>query len=256
MFKIYDATKPYDNQMGYPEDVLERFWSKVDVKKLDDGSDDLDACMEWTASKNSNDYGDFGYEHISNNTGNKITNILAHRFSWSCYNGPLPIWGPPDWLCVRHKNFCHNPSCVNPLHLEVGTRQQNMDDMVELGTQARGSSHGMTKLSDENVFEIVELSNSGMSQQKIANKFGVIREVVSKIITGQNWSHLTGIKYNPAKDIKGVNHGMSKLDDNKVREIRQKSKEGRSGMSLAKEYNIHFTTTYRVINKETWPHVV
>jgi hypothetical protein len=62
---MYDNTKPYYNQMGYGNDVLERFWSKVNVKKLDDGSDDLDSCMEWIGAKSGHGsgYGRFSIKY-------------------------------------------------------------------------------------------------------------------------------------------------------------------------------------------------
>ena len=38
MFNTYDPTRPYDNQMGYLETVLDRFWSKVKFEYNEDGT--------------------------------------------------------------------------------------------------------------------------------------------------------------------------------------------------------------------------
>jgi len=142
---MYDNTKPYYDQMGYGNDVLERFWSKVDVKKLDDGSDDLDACMEWTAGKDKDGYGLF---KIYNKQLRK--QFRAHRFIWECYNRPIP-----ESLYVLHK--CDNPSCVNPNHLWLGTNQDNVNDMVNKNRQKKGSGVGTSILSEDEVLEIKEM---------------------------------------------------------------------------------------------------
>jgi DNA-binding XRE family transcriptional regulator len=244
MFNTYDSTRPYDNQMGYPEDVLDRFWSKVKFEYNKDGTIDTNACMIWTARKDHTDYGKFDYVHIINNK--KCKNIPAHRFSLSCYIGPLPIWEAPDYLSVRHKNFCHNRICVNPLHLEIGTNQQNVDDKIKLSSQARGSSHGASLFEDEEIFEILELSKFGMTQQEIADKFSVARGTIASIITGNSWSHLTKIKYTP----------KLRLTDIVIREIRQKLKLGISGVSLAKEYCVSSSLISQIKNNKARTNIV
>ena len=59
---------------------------------------------------------------------------LAHCWEWAgsyyCVNGrpPYRFWVPvlPKGMIVRH--LCHNPKCVNPLHLRVGTQSENGRD--------------------------------------------------------------------------------------------------------------------------------
>lgn len=55
----------------------------------------------------------------------------AHRFAYQAHVGPIPTG-----LFVLHR--CDVPLCVNPAHLFLGTTQDNSDDKVNKGRQARG----------------------------------------------------------------------------------------------------------------------
>lgn len=52
--------------------------------------------------------------------------MKAHRYSWEIHNGPIP-----KGLWVLH--HCDNPACVNPEHLFLGTRSDNMKDCYAKG---------------------------------------------------------------------------------------------------------------------------
>lgn len=52
--------------------------------------------------------------------------IQAHRLAWRILNGPIP-----DGLCVLHT--CDNTHCVRPDHLFLGTRKDNVNDMMRKG---------------------------------------------------------------------------------------------------------------------------
>jgi hypothetical protein len=81
----------------------ERFAKKVEV--ADSG------CWLWTASTNEGGYGHFwrGPDDW----------MVAHRFSYEHFVGPIPEGLDLDHLCrVRH--------CVNPEHLEPVTRRENL----------------------------------------------------------------------------------------------------------------------------------
>lgn len=78
-------------------------------------------------------------------------------------------------------------------NLEWCTHLQNMRHAFETGlANNTGVKNGMSKLNDSKVAEIKSLLKSGLSQYKIANKFGVSRSAILKIHLGKTWNHVSG----------------------------------------------------------------
>ena len=96
----------------------------------------------------------------------------------------------PAGMVLRHK--CDNYSCINPEHLDIGTNQQNRQDMVDRGRSFRpyGEANGMTLLTENNVIEIKKLKGTA-TQQAIADRFGVARETIKDIWNGRRWGHVS-----------------------------------------------------------------
>ncbi len=89
---------------------------------------------------------------------------------------------------VRHKDDDRKNNSAN--NLLWGTPQDNSTDMVNRGRQAKGSSHGMAKLTEEIVIEIRALSSAGVTNSIIAIKYGVNRDHVAKIVNYKAWIHV------------------------------------------------------------------
>lgn len=84
---------------------LMRFLVKVDM---------TGSCWNWKAAMHPQGYGKFADNGKPDRT---------HRVSWKLFNGPI---SGGAW--VLHK--CDNRRCVNPDHLYLGDRQQNINDMM------------------------------------------------------------------------------------------------------------------------------
>lgn len=95
-------------------------------------------------------------------------------------------------LLVRHS--CDNTRCINPEHLLIGTAQDNMDDKVLRDRQNKGTTHGMVKLTPEEV-EYIRLNCKPRdpinSVKSLSRRFGVSTTAIRYARDGRNWKHLT-----------------------------------------------------------------
>lgn len=119
-------------------------------------------CWIWTGSTHKKQ----GYGYI-NSVGNKP--LRAHVLSYRLFKGPVP-----KGLDVRHT--CDMRCCVNPDHLLIGTRKQNMEDAERRGKIARGFKLPQTKLSDAQVAAIIIDTRP---HKEIANEYDITPSYVS-----------------------------------------------------------------------------
>jgi len=157
--------------------VEPRFWAFVD--KTPDG------CWMWCGHVMRNGYGTIsieGYPH------------LAHRVSWEIHYGPIP----------EGKHVCHNcpggdnRDCVNPDHLWLGTNEENREDSVAKGSQAKGVWINAVKgtdchsaaLTEDDVREIRRALADGETAESISARYPVSRMSISKIKRRITWKHV------------------------------------------------------------------
>lgn len=154
--------------VGMRGSLPDRFWPKVAVADPDD-------CWLWLGAKDEKGYGRIR----SGGVGEKM--LLAHRASWLLEHGSLP----PDKLLVCH--HCDNPSCVNPHHFFLGTHKDNTQDSSRKGRAHPGSKHGIAKLNEAKVREILTDSRSC---KVVGRAFGVSGSVIHSIRKGETWRHV------------------------------------------------------------------
>jgi hypothetical protein len=230
------------NKMNYSQDVIDRFWSKVKYP----GNDQY--CWEWTAGlkgKKNHEYGTFQLaSYIS---------IYAHRFSWEFYNGPIP-----NDLQVLHT--CDNTKCVNPEHLFLGTNYDNVQDKISKNRQTKGSKNGWLHVLTENDVEemIIKIYNKEFSTiNQIANHYGIDRSVISHILNGEAWTHVTDNLQIPLSQIQSMivqSKFSNRLNEDIVREIKIRL-QTHSMASTARVYNISESVIHKINYGKIWSQV-
>jgi predicted XRE-type DNA-binding protein len=140
---------------------MDRFMSHV--HKHDSG------CWLWTAYCMKSGYGNFR---------TPLKHELSHRTSYRLFNGQL------DTRDVMHQ--CDTPRCVNPDHLVLGTRLENMQDAKSKKRMSTGERHGRSKLTNQQV-EFIRKSNK--LQREIAVEFGITQSHVSCLKNGKKWQN-------------------------------------------------------------------
>ena len=93
---------------------------------------------------------------------------------------------PPGMHCCHYDDVHHNDRLDN---LRWDTVQGNADDRVRNGHQQRGQTAAVGILFDRDVEAIIKAYARGEFQRQIAEEHKVHQVTISKIITGENWSH-------------------------------------------------------------------
>lgn len=228
--------------------LSQRFWAKVNPDgPVPKHRPELGKCWVWTAyiGQRGTGYG------IIRAWGQPKG---AHCVSWVIHNGEVPAG-----LFVLHK--CDNKRCVNPVHLFLGTHQDNSDDMRAKGRSRypHGEATSNAKLTAEKVRQIRELFCHGeVTHKMLAERYGVSEETIQPIIAGRTWKQAggpMGIKKNHRRWIWGEQHQDAKLKEPEVLEIRRRAASGEQGYKIAEDYpQVSRCTVYSVINGVTWKH--
>lgn len=159
-----------------------------------------------------------GYRHPRTKYGRFFFNghrHAAHRFACSVGHEISLREG----MLVLHR--CDNPPCCNPKHLWTGTYQDNSDDMI---AKNRGRW------------------TSGVEMQKRMKKYAA---------RGRSHSSVT----KPVSVPKGIGHGMHKLTNEQVYDIRSSVAAGTFQVTMARKYGVCKQTISNVVHRSLWKHL-
>lgn len=183
-----------------PSNTESDFWIRVNKNgPVPSHMPHLGKCWIWGGAKDKDGYGRFP---IGNATR------IAHRAAYLFRNGTIP-----EGFLIMHK--CDNPSCVNPDHLACGTPKDNSQDMVskrrslftvhpekcprgekhflfgKIVNQLPGIENPSAKLTEAQVLEIrATYSAGGISQKKLAARYGVTQPLIGYIVRRELWKHI------------------------------------------------------------------
>lgn len=157
--------------------VEERFWSWVDLDgPVPEHDPILGPCALYRGAPNTWGYGQFW---------DGTRNVPAHV--WIAERKIRPRLPGES---VQHR--CDVRLCVNYwAHLRVGPAYDNDLDKMLRGRQARGQSHGMTPLTEEDVLAIRAASTGAFGEQRaLGRQYGVTSATIHNILKGKTWAHL------------------------------------------------------------------
>lgn len=130
-------------------------------------------------------YDRVGYIKAALFKGGKYYPRLVHRLVAEAFLGPAPS--------ERHEiNHIDGDKTNNRVgNLEWVTRSENGKHAYRngLSVSRKGSQHGMSKLTEDQVREIRRLGGT-MTQREIAARFEVNQPQIYRILSGKRWAHL------------------------------------------------------------------
>ena len=129
-----------------------------------------------------------GYMTVSLSKANHKRTKRVHSLVAEAFIGPRPYG-----MEVLHGAKGLDDNSIS--NLSYGTRQQNARNRARDNTNAEGESHGMSKLTDDDVVEIRRQLRNGAKQRDVAQAFNVTQCPIARIATGRGWKHITKGKH-------------------------------------------------------------
>lgn len=159
--------------------IEERLYSKIKINTYS-------GCWEWMGTTRNG----YGRITVGSRTDGSRRTEAAHRLSYILKYGEIP-----EGMEVCHR--CDNRKCINPDHLFLGTRQDNINDREKKGRNITfsGESNPMSKLTQKDVIRLRQRkARENISYEKLAKEYGVNKRTVIDAIKGKNWKC---VKYYP-----------------------------------------------------------
>lgn len=136
----------------------------------------------------------FGYLSFRLSENNVTSTRFVHVIVAQCW---IENDDPLNKVNVNHKDG--NKGNPHGDNLEWVTRSQNQRHAVNTGLKQKGQELYNSKLTNEQVHEVCKLLVSGWRIKDIADKFGVSRDLLSKIKSGDSYSDIRASYKVPCK---------------------------------------------------------
>jgi len=247
---VKDPKKQEKPDKDYPSDYNLILTAK-DKTKLWDGAPAKPAegkCWIWAGGKDAEGY---GYLRIQG----KVRG--AHRMALLA-SGTTLVPG----MDVAHS--CADRACINPTHLSLMTRANNMRNRATIERMSTNSGNrGNQRLSDEQIRQIKEIyrDEPALSDQAIVDRFQlpVGAAAIARIRKGETGTHVLVEGFEPRTNSGRAAHGSrnwhTKLTEDQVRDIRRRAADGAQHNHLAAEYGVTTTNIRAITLRRTWTNI-
>lgn len=150
---------------------------------------------------------------------------------------------------VNHKDGNKKNNCVE--NLEWATAKENIQHAYREGLNSNGSGADANnaKLTEHQVKQIVALSNSGQTIRSIACEIGCLQSTVQHIVSGSQWSSLTGIQYQRDESKR------ERLTPDKVKDIVRLRDENKSYVEIDEITKCGRHTAFKICSGLQWSSV-
>lgn len=148
------------------EDYAEVFWRQVEKKATNE-------CWEWKGKIRDSGYG------MAERQVGSLRLRGSHRVAYFLFTGQAPN----KWIL----HSCDNKICCNPAHLREGDVRDNVQDAMDRGRHCHGEKHGCSRLTEGQVMEIRQSSESGTV---LARRYDIAQTQINRIRRRESWKHL------------------------------------------------------------------
>jgi hypothetical protein len=121
-------------------------------------------CWIWEGTIDGNGYGQL------QTVWAREMGKFAHRISYRLFVGDIP-----EGKLIRHK--CDTRRCVNPEHLEIGTKKENNQDALDRNPRACGR-----KIQPSEYPKVLERWGKGELLKDIAEEYGMNWKSLSRAL--------------------------------------------------------------------------
>ncbi len=208
-----------------------------------------------------------GYVRASlSRRGQKRRALFVHRLVLFAFVGPCPPGQEGAHLNgIRHDNRLFN--------LKWATKKENMTHRDMHGKTVRGNrclyalnpelvrgeNNWIAKLRDQDIITIRRRSDAGESRASLAREFGVGEPEIKRIALRLAWKHVpdtSECEYGPRPPVRGSRHGMAKLNEDQVMEIKREIALGHPRREIALRFGCLVSTVGNIATGRQWSHVV
>jgi hypothetical protein len=146
-------------------------------------------------------------------------------------------------IYVGRKSYFEFIDIVKP-HVHWNCFGYKTDTSAYVKKPGHGATHHAAKLTEDQVREIFKLSEDGLLNKEIAQRFSACTTLITQILNGKRWSHITGVTRHIPKKVNPSLTAEQKL------EVMVMIRQGVFQHEVAKIFNVDQSTISRIYKHE------